>query len=112
MASICSSWDRSHFLYVVAAKRKFRKFDLLISALTAVKLNNLRERGSGRIEILPGNPHLAFPCLPCLPCLRAGTGRPGGEGISARHGGLIEAGGQPGRLTYGRGFRRRREIRV
>ena len=28
-----------------------------------------------------------------------------GEGISARHGGLIEAGGQPGRLTYGRGFR-------
>ena len=50
-----------------------------------------------RIAILPGNPH---PCLrrsrqvasPCLPCLRAGTGRPGGEGISARCGGLIEAG--------------------
>ena len=37
-------------------------------------------------------------------CAAAAAGRPGGERISARHGGLIEAGGQPGRLTYGRGF--------
>ena len=55
-----------------------------------------------RAGILLRNPHPALPVCPvCVPA-QAGQEE---RGISARCGGLIEAGGQPGRLTYGRGFR-------